>query len=56
MHYFHIYSNKSLIFSSNKYENFDELVNNTIFDFDYVDNYGSQVFLFKDSKLLNILI
>ena len=34
----YIYSNKSLIYFSNKYDSFVELVNNANFDFDYVNN------------------
>ena len=45
MYYFPVYSNQPLIYSSNKHDGFVEPVNNTNFDFDYVD-----------SKLLNILI
>ena len=56
MYYFLVHSYKSLIYYSNKYDSFVELVNNTNFDFQYVDKFGYQVYLFKDSKLLNILI
>ena len=61
MYYFQVYSNNSLIYYSNKFVFFGEsgesveLVNNTNFDFNYVDKFGYQVYLFKDSKLLNIL-
>ena len=55
MYYFQVYSNNSLICYSNNFDSFVELVNNTNFDFDYVDKFRYQVYLFKDSKLLNIL-
>ena len=55
MYYFQVYSNNSLIYYSNKFDNFVELVNNTNFDFDYVDKFGYQVYLFQNDKLLNIL-
>ena len=45
-----------MIYTSNKYDSFVELVTNTQFDFDYIDKYGYDVYLFKNDKLLNILI
>ena len=56
MSFFQAYSNKNFICCSNKFDSFVELVNNTDFDFDYVDKFGYQVYFFKDLILLIILI
>ena len=56
MYYFHVYSKKSLTYSSNKYDSFVELVNNANYTFDYVDKFRYQLNLFRDSKLLFTLI
>ena len=32
-----------------------ELINNTVFNFDYNDKHGYEILLYKDDKLLNIL-
>ena len=55
MYQFQVTSYGYIIFSSNKYDSFIELVNNTDFYFDYSDKYGYEVLLYKNSKLLNIL-
>ena len=47
-----IISNGYIIFFSQKYDSFVELVNNTDFDFDSSDY---EVLLYYDGKLLNIL-
>ena len=56
MYYFHVYSKRSLFYSSKKINSSVELVNNTNFDFDYVDKIVYQIYLIKDSKLINILV
>ena len=52
MYQFQVISNGYIIFSSNKYDSFIDLVNNTDFDFDSNDY---EVLLYNDGKLLNIL-
>ena len=49
---FQIISNGYIIFSSQKYDSFVELVNNTDFDFDRLDY---EILFYYDGKLLNIL-
>ena len=55
MYQFQVISNSYIIFCSQKYDSFVELVNNTDFDFDYSGKHGYEVLLYKNSKLLNIL-
>ena len=55
MYQFQVISNGYIIFCSQKYDSFIELVNNTDFDFDYSDKHGYEVLLYKNGKLLNIL-
>ena len=38
-----VYSDKSLIYSLDKYDNFVELVSNTNFDFEYVDKLSPHI-------------
>ena len=49
-----ILSGGYIIFSSNKYDSFVELINNTNLDFDYSDKHGYEVLIYKNAKLLNI--
>ena len=49
---FQVISSRYVIFSSNKYDSFVDLVNNTDFDFDSNDY---EVLLYNDGKLLNFL-
>ena len=52
MYQFQVISNGYIIFCSQKYDSFIELVNNTDFDFDSSDYV---VLLYNDGKLLNLL-
>ena len=54
MYQFQVISDGYVIFTTHKYISFVELVNNTDFDFDYIDSKGYEVYLFNDNKLLNI--
>ena len=52
---FQVISNGYIILSSQKYDSFVELVNNSNLDFDFSDKHGYEVLLYNDGKLLNIL-
>ena len=55
MYRFQVISDGYIIFSTNEFNSFIDLVNNTKFEFDFIDRFGYQVVLFKDGKVLNIL-
>ena len=55
MYRFQVISDGYIIFSTNEYNSFIELVNNTKFDIDYPDSKGYEIILYKDGKVLNIL-
>ena len=50
-----ITSNGAIVFTSNVYDSFVELVNNTDIDFDYPDCVGYEVNLFNNGKVSCIL-
>ena len=55
MYKFEVISDGYVIFNTNEYDSFIDLVNNTKFQFDYPDSKGYKIILYKDGKVLNIL-
>ena len=55
MYSFQVISDGYIIFSTNEYNTFIELVNNTKYKFDYPDSKGYEDILYYNNKILNIL-
>ena len=56
MYKFEVISGGYIIFSTNEYNSFIDLVNNTKFEFDFIDSKGYEIILFYNMvKCLNIL-
>ena len=57
MYRFQVISDGYIIFSTNEYNSFIELVNNTKFNFDFIQIQKDMKlsFYYKDGKVLNIL-
>ena len=55
MYKFEVISHGYALFSTNEYNNFIDLVNNTKFDFNYPDSKGYDVILYYNNKVLSLL-
>ena len=54
MYRFQVISNGYIIFSTNEFNSFIDLVNNTKFNFDYIDSKGYEIILYYNNKIVNI--
>ena len=55
MYRFQVISDGYIVFSTNEYNNFIDLVNITKCEFDYINSKGYEIIIFFNNKILSIV-